>query len=71
MTAISNLLPAGSVCPKCHDRIGDGYGLAGGGFGSYQYCENSACDWFVKDHECPVCEMVGEHDDDCTERNAT
>jgi hypothetical protein len=64
---VTSLLEAGSRCPKCRDAIEDGYGLAGGGFGAYQYCLNEACDWFVKDRECPVCEMVGEHAPDCAE----
>lgn len=45
-------------CPKCHDRIEFGYGLAFGGFGAYQYCENQACDWYEKDRECPTCEEI-------------
>ncbi len=54
-------------CPKCHDTIETGYGLAFGGFGAYQYCENQACDWYEKDRECPVCERVDGHDDGCPE----
>ncbi len=45
-------------CPKCHDRIEFGYGLAFGGFGAYQYCENEACDWYEKDRECAKCEAI-------------
>lgn len=53
-------------CPKCHNAIEQGYGLAFGGFGAYQYCQNEACDWYEKDRECPACEGVGEHDPGCT-----
>lgn len=42
-------------CPKCHDQIEMGYGLAFGGLGSYQYC---ACGWYEKDRECPMCEAI-------------
>lgn len=45
-------------CPECHGAIAFGYGLAYGGFGAYQYCENQACDWYEKDRECPVCELI-------------
>jgi hypothetical protein len=58
---MTNLIE-GDRCPKCQDAIDEGYGLAFGGFGSYQYCLNQACDWHVKDRECPVCEAV-----DCKE----
>jgi hypothetical protein len=35
------------LCPKCgSSNLGEGYGLAGGGVGSYQYCDD--CDWFYK-----------------------
>jgi hypothetical protein len=52
-------------CPKCGDATDEGYGLAFGGFGSYVYCLNQACDWFTKEYECPVCEAVNcnEHEE--------
>lgn len=36
------------LCPKCKSDIQQGYGLAGGGMGSYEYCLNDDCDWFYK-----------------------
>lgn len=27
------------ICPKCKGELKTGYGLAGGGFGVYEYCE--------------------------------
>ncbi len=38
-------------CPKCHSSISSGYGLAYGGMGCYDYCNddnNQNCDWFYK-----------------------
>ena len=36
-------------CPKCGAWITEGFGLMGGGFGSYQFCNNEDCDWFRKE----------------------
>jgi hypothetical protein len=30
------------VCPTCHGPLQTGFGLAGGGFGVYTYCEACA-----------------------------
>ena len=43
----TNQSERGPACPKCGGaNIGFGYGLAGGGMGAYEYCED--CDWFEK-----------------------
>ena len=47
----SNTLP--DKCPRCGHVTRLGYGLAGGGFGSYVYCENESCDFFAKYYEPP------------------
>ena len=36
------------ACPKCGSWISVGFGLTGGGFGLYKYCNNEKCDWFYK-----------------------
>lgn len=38
----------GPPCPKCGAPTLDGFGLAGGGYGPYTYCENDGCDYFDK-----------------------
>ncbi|MGY2987653.1 hypothetical protein ACVI1K_005000 [Bradyrhizobium sp. USDA 4508] len=35
-------------CPKCGAELEMGFGLAGGGFGPYEYCSNITCDQFTK-----------------------
>jgi hypothetical protein len=35
-------------CPKCGAEAETGYGLAGEGFGGYEYCTRDGCDWFHK-----------------------
>lgn len=35
-------------CPKCGCELEIGFGLAGGGFGPYEYCSNERCDHFIK-----------------------
>ena len=35
-------------CPKCGGELQFGYGLAGGGCGSYEYCTADGCDYFNK-----------------------
>jgi hypothetical protein len=35
-------------CPKCGGDVQGGFGLAGGGYGPYWYCENDDCDYFDK-----------------------
>lgn len=52
-------------CPECGCSVGTGFGLAYGGYGSYQYCEAEGCDWYEKERECASCEGVGEHHPDC------
>lgn len=51
-------------CPKCGSAVEHGYGLAGGGYGSYAWCDAGECDFFLKAQECPKCE--GVIDADCT-----
>ncbi len=46
----ANCIDCGSVhdiekCPDCGSWIEFGYGLAGGGCGSYKYCTNESCHW--------------------------
>jgi len=38
-------------CPKCGDPVVNGFGLAFGGFGAYQYCSFEGCDWATKHYE--------------------
>lgn len=40
-----------AFCPKCGAEALVGYGLAGGGFGSYEYCTAKGCNWFHKIYE--------------------
>jgi len=40
-------------CPRCGAWIELGYGLMGGGFGPYKFCQNEACDWMWKNVEEP------------------
>jgi hypothetical protein len=35
-------------CPKCGSELEMGFGLAGGGYGAYEYCTNEKCDQFTK-----------------------
>lgn len=35
-------------CPKCGGELIFGYGMAGGGCGSYELCERDDCDYFFK-----------------------
>lgn len=35
-------------CPKCGGELIFGYGMAGGGMGSYELCDNESCDYFSK-----------------------
>jgi hypothetical protein len=35
-------------CPKCGGEVANGYGLAGGGIGTYAYCTADGCDYFIK-----------------------
>jgi len=51
-------------CPKCGSCIDVGYGLVGGGMGSYKACMNEECDWFYKECECAWCEEKIEHGTD-------
>jgi hypothetical protein len=36
-------------CPRCGSWITPGFGLMGGGFGPYWFCNNDDCDWFRKE----------------------
>lgn len=45
-------------CPRCGAEVETGYGLAGGGFGTYWFCWTDSCEWMAKIQECPVCEEV-------------
>lgn len=38
-----------SACPKCNGPVQTGFGLAGGGYGVYTYCE--ACEQIVSKSE--------------------
>lgn len=41
-------------CPKCGNKtVMTGYGLAGGGMGTYWYCETEGCDYFEKQQDKP------------------
>jgi len=31
------------LCPTCGQRLETGFGLAGGGYGVYEYCANEQC----------------------------
>ena len=35
-------------CPKCGSELEMGFGLAGSGYGPYEYCTNEKCDQFTK-----------------------
>lgn len=35
-------------CPKCGSELEMGFGLAGGGYGAYEYCTNEKCNQFTK-----------------------
>jgi len=42
-------IPApGPPCPKCSHPTVEGFGLAGGGYDAYVYCEAPGCDYFEK-----------------------
>jgi hypothetical protein len=46
-------------CPKCgNETLSFGYGLAGGGIGSYQYCSTDSCDYFDKTQD----PEIGDHE---------
>lgn len=40
--------PPGPPCPKCGSSLIQGFGLAGGGYGAYEFCEAEGCDHFQK-----------------------
>lgn len=52
--------PEGKVvynpCPKCGSELAMGFGLAGGGYGPYEYCTNDKCIQFTKwqEHDEPT-----------------
>jgi hypothetical protein len=35
------------LCPKCGAVLQQGFGLAGGGFGVYEYCDSDECNAVV------------------------
>lgn len=39
------------TCPKCGGEVDYGYGLAGGGVGTYRYCVEDGCDYFEKEQD--------------------
>lgn len=45
--------PPGPPCPKCGEPTIEGFGLAGGGYGAYEYCVADGCDHFFKHEEMP------------------
>jgi hypothetical protein len=44
-------------CPKCGFELEQGYGLAGGGMGPYEFCPKDGCDYFTKSQD-PEMEQV-------------
>jgi hypothetical protein len=38
-------------CPKCGGELFQGYGLMGGGVGTYEGCEEDDCDYFRKEQD--------------------
>ena len=36
-------------CPKCGEETANGFGLMGGGYGSYVFCLGDHCGWFYKE----------------------
>jgi hypothetical protein len=38
-------------CPKCGEETVFGYGLMGGGMGSYVFCDTEGCDFFAKQQD--------------------
>lgn len=45
--------PPGPPCPRCSQPTVQGFGLAGGGYGAYEYCETPDCGYFSKTQEFP------------------
>lgn len=35
-------------CPRCGSELTTGFGLAGGGYGTYKFCDTTGCRFFVK-----------------------
>lgn len=58
------------ICPHCgSDEVSSGYGLAGGGIGSYTFC--MACDEIInKKQDCPLCLGEGVVEDQPSFENA-
>lgn len=48
---VRELLDAERTCPKCASPIFYGYGLAGGGVGTYTTCTSELCDHFEKQQD--------------------
>lgn len=38
-------------CPFCGKKVIRGFGLAGGGYGPYIYCQDDKCEFFYKEQE--------------------
>ncbi len=47
-------------CPKCGGELFYGYGLMGGGIGTYEGCDEDGCDYFYKEQDAeddtPFCD---------------
>jgi hypothetical protein len=39
-------------CPKCDTATEFGFGLAGGGYGTYVFCPSDACDGYFAKQQC-------------------
>lgn len=39
-------------CPKCGTATEFGFGLAGGGYGTYIFCPSDACDGYFAKQQC-------------------
>lgn len=64
-TEVADPLP--DRCPRCGGPTESGFGLAGGGFGSYVACDRPGCDFFAKvqspdeiDTEAETCVVVAK-----------
>lgn len=38
-------------CPSCGTELKTGFGLAGGGYGVYEYCDNETCNDIITKSE--------------------
>lgn len=54
------------TCPECGKKtVMHGFGLMGGGFGSYAACTAKGCTFFFKEPHCPVCDTRLQPDGSC------